>query len=177
MANPLISHLEKDKLITEIKNKSESGIPTFYISPAWKLINNQVNSVQDAMIVMSKSWLIGFTEVQGSFFLVNKDPQQLVHAFEFTQKLDVIVVEAIAQILQVNIIHNKTYFSVVATGSQKIQYIIKYYFKKMKGMKALEYRIWARSFTKKKKDFEYLSHIKNLMNNIRYIRLCKSFKN
>lgn len=34
MTNPLISNEEKDKLITDIKIKSESGIPTDYISPA-----------------------------------------------------------------------------------------------------------------------------------------------
>ena len=45
----------------------------------------------------------------------------------------------------------------------------------MKGMKALEYRIRARSFTKKKKDFEYLTKIQNLMRNIRSIRLDKDF--
>lgn len=36
----------------------------------------------------------------------------------------------------------------------------------MKGMKALEYRIWARSFTKNK-GFLYMTKIKNLMRNIR----------
>lgn len=42
-------------------------------------------------------------------------------------------------------------------------------------MKALEYRIWARSFNKKK-DFESMTQIKNLMRNIRSIRLDKNFK-
>ena len=43
-------------------------------------------------------------------------------------------------------------------------------------MKALEYRIWARSFSKDKKDFEYMTKIQNLMRNIRSIRLDKNFK-
>jgi hypothetical protein len=30
-------------------------------------------------------------------------------------------------------------------------------------MKALEYRIWARSFSKKNKNFEYLLKIQNIM--------------
>lgn len=34
MADPLISNEQRDKLITDIKIKSESGIPTDYISPA-----------------------------------------------------------------------------------------------------------------------------------------------
>ena len=176
MANPLISKEQKDKLITEIKSKSESGIPTNYTSPAWQMIDNTVNSIQDAMKVMSKSWLIGFTEAEGSFYIVKKDPQGLAHAFEITQKFDVIVLEAIAMILQLKVTNKKTYFTVVATGSNDIKFIVKYYYKTMKGMKSLEYRIWARSFTKEKKDFEYMTKIQNLMRNIRSIRLDKNFK-
>ena len=64
-----------------------------------------------------------------------------------------------------------------ATGSNEIEFIVKYYFKTMKGMKALEYRIWARSFSAiDKKDFEYMTKIHNLMRNIRSIRLDKNFK-
>ena len=176
MANPLISKEQKDKLITEIKLKSESGIPTDYISPAFEIIDNIVNSIQDASKVMSKSWVIGFTEAEGSFYIVKKDPQRLVHAFEITQKLDVIVLEAIATILRLKVTTKKTYYTVVATGSKDIQFIVKYYHKTMKGMKALEYRIWARSFNKEKKDFEYMTKIQNLMRNIRSIRLDKNFK-
>nr|YP_010835438.1 hypothetical protein QLP32_mgp05 [Perenniporia fraxinea]WFS78671.1 hypothetical protein [Perenniporia fraxinea] len=176
MANPSLSKEQKDILITEIKVKSELGIPIDYISPAWLIIDNTVKSTQDAMKVMSKSWLIGFTETEGSFYIVKKGAQRLVHAFEITHKLDVIVLEAIATILQLKVIKKKTYFTVVATGSNDIKFIVKYYFKTMKGMKALEYRIWARSFSKDKKDFEYMTKIQNLMRNIRSIRLDKNFK-
>jgi len=30
---------------------------------------------------MSKSWLIGFIEAEGSFYLVQKDKSRLVHGF------------------------------------------------------------------------------------------------
>ena len=86
------------------------------------------------------------------------------------------VLEAIARILKIKVIKKKTYFTVKATGSNEIEFIVKYYFKTMKGMKALEYRIWARSFSKDKKDFEYMTKIQNLMRNIRSIRLDKNFK-
>jgi len=43
----------------------------------------------------------------------------------------------------------------------------------MKGMKALEYRIWARSFNKNKGNYEELNKIRNLMREIRLIRLDK----
>ena len=176
MANPSLSKEQKDKLIIQIKAKSELGIPSDYISPVWHTIGNTVNSIQDAMKVMSKFWLIGFTEAEGSFYIVKKGPQRLVHAFEITQKLDIIVLEAIAMILQLKVSNKKTYSTVVATGSNEIKFIVKYYFKTMKGMKALEYRIWARSFSKDKKDFEYMTKIRNLMRNIRSIKLAKNFK-
>jgi hypothetical protein len=52
----------------------------------------------------------------------------------------------------------------------------------MKGMKSLEYRIWARSFTKSKnyvvhERLEYLTKIRDQMRQIRSIRLDKNFKN
>ena len=125
---------------------------------------------------MSKHWLIGFTETEGSFYIVKKGPQRLVHAFEITQKLDIIVLEAIAVILQVKVTKKKTYNTVVVTGSKDIQFILKYFHKTMKGMKALEYRIWARSFNKQNKNYEYLVKIQNLMRNIKSIRLDKNFK-
>ena len=86
------------------------------------------------------------------------------------------VLEAIALILGLKVTTKKTYMAVVTTNSDSIKYIISYYFKTMKGMKALEYRIWARSFNKKASGgFEYMTKIKNLMRNIRSIRLDKNF--
>lgn len=49
----------------------------------------------------------------------------------------------------------------------------------MKGMKALEYRIGARSFNKIKAGsarYVYLTKVRNQMRNIRSIRLDKNFK-
>jgi hypothetical protein len=41
----------------------------------------------------------------------------------------------------------------------------------MKGMKALEYRIWARSFQKNKGNYDELNKVRNIIRNIRTIRL------
>ena len=174
MTNTSLSKEIKDKLINDIKSKSLIGIPTDYVSPAWLKIGNKVNSIQDAMIVMPKNWLIGFTEAEGSFYLVKKGPQRLVHAFEITQKLDIIVLIAIAKLFQVSVIKKKTYNTVVITGSKDIQFIVKYFHKTMKGMKSLEYRIWARSFNKQDKNYLYLLKIQDLMRNIRSIRFDKN---
>ena len=176
MNDSSLSNQEKDEKIFYLKAQC---LPNNYISPAWNSVNNQVTSIVDAMSVMTKSWLIGFTEAEGSFYIVKKGPLRLVHAFEITQKLDKIVLEAIAFILGLKVTTKKTYMTVVTTNPKSIENSISYYFKTMKGMKALEYRIWARSFTKKAKasgGFEYMTKIKNLMRTIRSIRLDKNFQ-
>ena len=177
MNDSSLSNQEKDEKISYLKTgATRAPLPDNYISPAWNKVNNQVTSILDVMSVMTKSWLIGFTEAEGSFFIVKKGPLRLVHAFEITQKRDKIVLEAIALILGIKVITKKTYMTVVTTNSKSIENIISYYFKTMKGMKALEYRIWGRSFNKKASSgFEYMTKIQNLMRNIRSIRLDKNF--
>ena len=78
-------------------------------------------------------------------------------------------------IFQVNVTKGKTYNAVLVSSNKNIPFIVKYYHKTIKGMKALEYRIWARSFETPNKDFEYLMKIRNTMRNIRSIRLYKNF--
>lgn len=173
MNDSTLTKQQKDLLISELNSKT---MPNDYVSPAWQTVNNTVTTVEDAMKVMSKSWLIGFTEAEGSFYIVKKGPKRLVHAFEITQKLDIIVLEAIAKILGLTVTKKKTYNTVVTTNAERIGFIVTYFHKTMKGMKSLEYRIWARSFSKKNKDFESMSKIQNLMRNIRSIRLDKNFK-
>jgi len=84
---------------------------------------------------------VGFTEAEGSFYLVSKEPTRIVHAFEITQKLDFIVLQAIARILGISSSKKKTYSTVVTTNSRSISNIIEYYSNTMKGIKAVEFRI------------------------------------
>lgn len=131
---------------------------------------------RDANKVISKSWLVGFTEAEGSFYLVQKGKERLVHAFELTQKLDKIVLEGIAQILHMNVMDKKTYSTVVTYKKTTILHIIDYYRDTMKGMKSLEFRIWSRSFSKKKQDYATLLKTREFMRSIGSIRLDKNFK-
>ena len=169
---------EKNNFIFAIYIKT---LPVIYISPAWYVVKteNKEQSIKhkaEVLSVMSKSWVVGFIEAEGSFYLVNKGPQRIVHAFEVTQKLDIIVLEAIGLIFRAKVTNKKTYNTLVIYNKEGISLVIDYFFNTMKGMKALEYRIWARSFNKQKKDFSYLSEIRNKMRNIRSIRLDKTFK-
>jgi hypothetical protein len=124
---------------------------------------------------MSKYWLVGFTEAEGSFYIVKKDTIRLVHGFEITQKLDIIVLESIAHILGISVTSKKAYNTVVTTNSRAINNIIAYYKNTMKGMKALEYRIWTRSFNKYKGNYTELKKVRDLIRKIRLIRVDKNF--
>lgn len=170
LENPELSKLEKDELLINLKNKLK---PKDYISSAWIIINNSVKNTEDAKIVMSKDWLVGFTEAEGSFYLVRKDIQRITHAFEITQKLDNLVLVAIGHILGISVSNKKTYNTVSTSNSRAISNIIDYYKNTMKGMKSLEYRIWSRAYVKHKGDFESLLKIQNQMRRIRSIRLKK----
>lgn len=174
--NSLLSTTDKHILLSELKTKI---LPENYISPAWSVLNYNVNCLTDAQTIMSKSWLVGFTEAEGSFYLTTKSAGRIVHAFEITQKLDKIVLVAIGFLLNIKVVKKKTYFTVGTTNSKHIAYIILYFNNTMKGIKSLEFRIWSRSFNKKKTgtaQFDYLTKVRDQMRNIRSIRLDKNFQ-
>lgn len=172
--NSELSREKKDALVSGLKIKSLTILQA-YESPAWKNIKKPLcaSTRSDVLKVMSKSWIIGFTEAEGSFYIVKKDAKRLVHAFEITQKGSRIVLEAVAIIFDLKVTDKKTYSTVVTINSQKIQKIADYFFKTMKGMKSLEYRIWSRSFAKNRGDFQALHKIREQMRNIRNLRFGK----
>lgn len=170
---------EKDRKLQYLKTLKT--IPYDYISPRWAPFNNVISSRKEASMIMSKPWLVGFTEAEGSFFIGKKGGNRYVHYFVITQKLDAIVLEAISQILGIPFNVHKTYFAVETSKSSRIVNIIDYYTQTMKGMKALEFRIWRRSFKKgenliRSQRYEYLSKIQKQMQNIRSIRIDKNFQ-
>lgn len=150
---------EKDAKLNRLKKST--SIPNDYISPRWKIIKNTVSSRKEASLVMSKPWLVGFTEAEGSFFIGKKGDNRYVHYFRITQKLDKIVLIGISYILDIPFNTHKTYYAVETSKSSRIINIINYYTNTMKGIKSLEFRIWARSFKKREKfkvpeRYEYL---------------------
>lgn len=191
-----LSTKEKDEKLNNLsKNKT---IPDNYISPRWAIIKNIVSSRTEASLVMSKPWLIGFTEAERSLFIgkisrcdgaaqprgTGSHPaggNRYVHYFVITQKLDIIVLQAISNILNIPLNQHKTYIAVETSKSSRIANIINYYSNTIKGMKSLEFRIWSRSFKKREKfeatkRYEYLANIQGQMRNIRSIRLDKNFQ-
>lgn len=161
-----LSTKEKDEKLKNLrKNKT---ISDNHISPRWAIINNVVSSKTQASLVISKPWLVGFTEAEGSFFIGKKGGNRYVHYFVITQKLDFIVLQAISYILNIPLNQHKIYIAVETSKSSRIINIINYYTNTMKGMKSLEFRIWSRSFRKGEKfeatkRYKYLASIQDQM--------------
>jgi LAGLIDADG endonuclease len=161
LENTQYSKLEKDSLIRDILSKS---VESDYISPIWQKVNNRILNSNDANYIMSKFWLVGFIEAEGSFYLVSKSTDRIVHGFGISQKLDPIILEAIKVILGIkaSVKYNKHgFYSLDSTNSRSIENIISYFNKTFKGMKSLEYKIWTRSYRKHKGDFQSLNKIRD----------------
>lgn len=157
---------DKNTKLLEIKN---SKVKVNYVSPAWNGITlANINSLNK---VMSKSWLIGFIEADGSFYLRTKDSNRIVHGFGLTQKLDKVVLEGIRFMLHINStvrykeLHN--YYILDTTNSKAIENIIVFFKDTMKGVKSLEYKIWARSYIKNKGNYDKLYEIRNTIRKLR----------
>lgn len=167
LSDKSLTNSEKDLIIFNLIN---TNLPLDYISPAWSIINNIVSNYENATEIMSKSWLVGFTEAEGNFYLVNKSKNRIVHAFEITQKLDKIVLISIKHILHIstNIQSNKIgYHTIFTTNSRAIENIIQYYKNTLKGMKSVEYRIWSRSYIKAKGNYLSLNKIRTQIKNMK----------
>lgn len=159
---------EKDKKLFILKDKI---IPQNYIAPVWSKACLPLNSVNDINNVITKPWLVGFIEAEGSFYLVSKDSTRIVHGFGLTQKLDSIVLEAIGLTLHIPIKvkfkSNYNHYILDTTNSRAIENIINYFKNTMKGIKSAEYRVWARSYVKYKGNFSKLSDIRNFIRKLR----------
>jgi hypothetical protein len=94
-----------------------------------------------------------------------------VHGFGLTQKLDSIVLQGIKLTLHiptaVKLRAKHNFYLLDTTNSGAIENIIEYFHNTMKGMKSVEYRIWARSYAKHKGDFNKLSETRDIIRKLK----------
>jgi molybdenum cofactor biosynthesis enzyme MoaA len=94
-----------------------------------------------------------------------------VHGFGLTQKLDSVVLEGIKLMLHiptaVKFRSKHNHYILDTTNSRAIENIIEYFHNTMKGMKSVEYRIWARSYAKHKGDYFKLSEIRDIIRKLK----------
>ena len=159
---------DKNEKITYIK---ETKLPENYISSVWKDVILEELSYNNIENIITKPWLVGFVEAEGSFYLVSKDCNRLVHGFGITQKLDKIILDGIKRILhissKVRYKFKHDYYILDTTNSRSIENIIDFFNNTMKGMKSLEYRIWSRSYRKYKGNYEKLNKIRTIIRRIK----------
>ncbi len=163
--------LTKQEKHIKLLNLKNSKPAENYKSPAWNYVELPLKSVNTVSNIMSKPWLVGFIEAEGSFYLTCKDSKRIVHGFALTHKLDEIVLQAISLILHIsNPVRYKEihiHYILDTTNSRAIENIIIYFKDTMKGVKSLEYRIWARSYNKNKGDYDKLHKIRDLVRKLR----------
>jgi len=118
---------------------------------------------------MTKSWIIGFTEAEGSFYLTSKDKERIEHGFGITQKKDREVLQEIKEKLEIKPEvrwNKKGFWTLDTTNKECIKKIKRYYTKTMKSRKSLIYRIWARSLRHKNK-YPELRKIQELLRSLK----------
>jgi hypothetical protein len=173
LENNNLTKLERNELLENLLLTKPSNS---YISPAWENIAIPLTDTNEAKKVISIAWLIGFVEAEGCFYLVSKSSNRIVHAFCITQKLDQIVLEGIRLILGIStkVVYkknlNNNFYSLDTTNSRAIMNIIDVFNNSMKGMKAVEYKIWSRSFNKSKDSYEELFKIREQIRKLRLVR-------
>lgn len=128
--------LNNDSLTKQYKKIELLAIKNYkvnndYISPAWSNTILPLTNVNSIKNVMTKSWLIGFIEAEGSFYLTNKDSNRIVHGFGLIQKLDKVVLDGIAIMLHISNpvrfkeLHN--YYILDTTNSRAVENIILFF--------------------------------------------------
>jgi len=173
----------KDRLIITLL-QSTPDPPAEYISPAWDSVTLPITA-EIAKRVATDPWVIGFTEAEGSFYLVTKEKGvRIVHAFGICQKLDRIVLEAIRTRLGIatKVVYKAVpplgsergyqdhdYYLLDTTNSRAIANIGSFLNGQMKGMKAVEFRIWLRS-QKHKGKYTELVAVQTLLRKLRSLR-------
>lgn len=140
---------EKNELIDQIKNKLHYVSITKCQSSIKESYQNSLESINKVSVIMTKSWLVGFVEAKGNFFIAKKGQDRLAHGFGITPVFDRTVLDTIASIFNLKVRKYGTHFSFVSTTKFfTISLIVKYFSNTMKGMKSMEYQMWARSFRK-----------------------------
>ncbi len=136
LENTIYTLNEKNTLLTKLK--TEFPLNT-YISPTWE--KNFPNN----------EWIYGFIENKANFLIINKNKSinKNVHSFDITQKLNKIILDFLQKKFHISskiLYTKKNIYKLETTNFRSIVKIEKFFLNKLKGMKSLQYKIWARSF-------------------------------
>jgi hypothetical protein len=148
--------LEKNSLLNELKLKKADSS---YISTIFDLSLDELNNIKniDKNIknisnILTKPWIIGFIEAEGSFFITKKDINRYEMGFGISQKLDPHILYCLKNLLNLKSNVRKkekhNYYILDTTNKIDILNIIDYFQNTMKGMKSFEFKIWSKCINK-----------------------------
>jgi hypothetical protein len=146
-----LSFEEKTELIEKLKILKPD---INYINPILSKLINEVNLPTEGGPVnleeiISKEWLIGFIEAEGSFFLC-KNGLKYQYNFSICQQNSKELLNVIKIILRINssvYYYEKDKCYYLGTNNKgTIKYIISYVDGYLKGVKSLEFKLWKRAF-------------------------------
>jgi len=174
LENQTLSIINRNYKMESIYTKLKQGPYQDYKSPVWAKINLSNLNLTQANLILSKPWIIGFWEAKGSFYIVKKDENRLVHGFALSQKEDQLILEALRLILSIiaKVKDQKTFYLLDSTNFRSILNVINFFYNKntgqnlFKSRKSLEFSIWRRSI-KFKNNFQSLLKTQALLHKIR----------
>lgn len=155
MKDAHINQSEKCLLIEQLVNQDLKKNDNLF-SPVFNNINLDTINHNQAQEIMSKAWLIGFIEAEGSFYITKKDKNRWCHGFCITQKHDQIVLQIIRKVLHIkskirfrqpkNFKNDQGFYILDTTNKRAILNICKYLTNNLKTIKSLEFKIWKKCF-------------------------------
>lgn len=152
-----LDKIQKNILLRELQNeKIDKNVAYAF----WKQ-----KPVRDPKKVPSFGWILGFTEAEGSFYLTKVSEKKIVHGAGWIQAGEKELLEQIKArwnlFTNVKLHVNKKCYILDTKSSIAIASLISFFTGKIKGIKAIEFRKWARSFVKHKGDFEKLKKLQD----------------
>lgn len=191
LENDCIDLLEKEAQLLTIYQKRVSQDATI-LSPVWEqalgkkrmqeLKEDQFLSLRydEACQLITPNWLAGFAEADGSFYFVCKGRHKLrlCHAYGISQSLSPLLLKTIRTRLRIKqqvryrMPQNSrfAFWCLETTNNRSIQTISKLLTGKLRGMQAVEFRIWQNAL-KYRGNFEKLSKIQAQMQKLRSYRV------
>ena len=152
----------RDELQENLYNLLKKGPDENYLSPVWN----------DPNYLLSKPWVTGFWEAEGSFYIVKKDENRLCHGFGIKQKFGERVLYQLSKIFHTSTkvkYNKKGFYSLDSTGHRSNLNIVNYFYDGQNnhfiGIKSLQFTIWRRTL-KFRGQFIKLSRIRQLLKNL-----------
>ena len=165
-----INSYNKFKNIIQLLENPCSKYSLFSNEFQLQIKNNKYNNNTMINYELSKPWLIGFIEAEGSFYQTKKESNRIVHGFGITQKNELLLLEKIKKIFRMtNIIKSRdnNIYLLDITNSRVIQNVIDYVQNFLLGCKTFEFKLWSRSYRNYKGNFLKLSKIQSILRKYR----------